>query len=121
MKTQKENSLGNITWSEMGKQNMQAKKVYFLSTKVSFIPVSIFMYNACKCILEQTPHFYYDYHLCVTRSRSGDSFINQVTMLSRATRSFSVITFRPLTSLLNNIFAGFIAHDIRGHHECKLP
>ena len=28
MKKQKENSLGNITWSEMGKQNAQAKEVY---------------------------------------------------------------------------------------------
>ena len=31
MKKQKENSLENITWSEMGKQNVQAKEVY-LST-----------------------------------------------------------------------------------------
>ena len=28
MKKQKENSLENITWSEMGKQNGQAKEVY---------------------------------------------------------------------------------------------
>ena len=28
MKKQKENSLENITWSEMGKQNVQAKEVY---------------------------------------------------------------------------------------------
>ena len=28
MKKQKENSLGNITWSEMGKQNVQTKEVY---------------------------------------------------------------------------------------------
>ena len=27
MKKQKENSLKNITWSEMGKQNIQAKQV----------------------------------------------------------------------------------------------
>ena len=27
MKKQKENSLGKITWSEMGKQNVQAKEV----------------------------------------------------------------------------------------------
>ena len=47
------------------------------------------------------------------------TFINQVTMLSRATRLVSVITFRPLTSLLNNIFAGFIARDIKAHHESK--
>ena len=26
---QKENSLGNITWSEMGKQNVQAKEVHW--------------------------------------------------------------------------------------------
>ena len=29
MKRQKANSLGNITWSELGKQNIKAKKVYF--------------------------------------------------------------------------------------------
>ena len=29
MKKQKENSLENITWSEMGKQNVQAKEVYY--------------------------------------------------------------------------------------------
>ena len=29
MKKQKENSLENITWSEMEKQNVQAKEVYF--------------------------------------------------------------------------------------------
>ena len=28
MKKQKENSLENITWSEMGQQNVQAKEVY---------------------------------------------------------------------------------------------
>ena len=28
MKKQKENSLENIMWSEMGKQNVQAKEVY---------------------------------------------------------------------------------------------
>ena len=28
MKKQNENSLENITWSEMGKQNVQAKEVY---------------------------------------------------------------------------------------------
>ena len=31
MKKQKENSLENITWSEMGKQNVQAKEVYCCS------------------------------------------------------------------------------------------
>ena len=30
MKKQKENSLEGITWSEMGKQNVQAKEVYWL-------------------------------------------------------------------------------------------
>ena len=30
MKRQKANSLENITWSELGKQNLQAKKVYCL-------------------------------------------------------------------------------------------
>ena len=29
MKKQKENSREGITWSEMGKQNVQAEKVYF--------------------------------------------------------------------------------------------
>ena len=29
MKRQKANSLGNITWSELGKQNIKAKKVDF--------------------------------------------------------------------------------------------
>ena len=32
MKNQKENSLGNITLSEMGKQNIQAKEVYWGET-----------------------------------------------------------------------------------------
>ena len=32
MKKQKENSHEGITWSEMGKQNVQAEKVYWLST-----------------------------------------------------------------------------------------
>ena len=31
MKKQKENSHEGITWSEMGKQNVQAEKVYWLS------------------------------------------------------------------------------------------
>ena len=31
MKKQKENSHEGITWSEMGKQNVQAEKVYFIS------------------------------------------------------------------------------------------
>ena len=35
MKRQKENSHENITWSEMGKQNVQAEKVY--SFKISDI------------------------------------------------------------------------------------
>ena len=30
MKKQKENSHEGITWSEMGKQNVQAEKVYYL-------------------------------------------------------------------------------------------
>ena len=29
MKRQKENSLESTTWSELGKQNIQAKKVYY--------------------------------------------------------------------------------------------
>ena len=29
MKKQKENSCEGITWSEMGKQNVQAEKVYY--------------------------------------------------------------------------------------------
>ena len=32
MKKQKENSREGITWSEMGKQNVQAEKVYYLQT-----------------------------------------------------------------------------------------
>ena len=32
MKRQKANSLENITWSELGKQNIQAKKVYLEKT-----------------------------------------------------------------------------------------
>ena len=32
MKRQKANSLKNITWSELGKQNIQAKKVYLEKT-----------------------------------------------------------------------------------------
>ena len=31
MKKQKKNSHEGITWSEMGKQNVQAEKVYYLS------------------------------------------------------------------------------------------
>ena len=37
MKKQKENSLENITWSEMGKQNVQAKEVYFLRAKLMLL------------------------------------------------------------------------------------
>ena len=33
MEKQKENSLGNITWSEMGKQNVQAKEVQWTFTQ----------------------------------------------------------------------------------------
>ena len=33
MKKQKENSHEGITWSEMGKQNVQAEKVYFFSNQ----------------------------------------------------------------------------------------
>ena len=32
MKKQKENSHEGITWSEMGKQNVQAEKVYYTKT-----------------------------------------------------------------------------------------
>ena len=32
MKRQKANSLDNIAWSELGKQNIQAKKVYWEKT-----------------------------------------------------------------------------------------
>ena len=34
MKKQKENSHEGITWSEMGKQNVQAEKVYSLNINV---------------------------------------------------------------------------------------
>ena len=34
MKKQKENSHEGITWSEMGKQNVQAEKVYYLWVNV---------------------------------------------------------------------------------------
>ena len=34
MKKQKENSHEGITWSEMGKQNVQAEKVYSLSARL---------------------------------------------------------------------------------------
>ena len=34
MKKQKENSHEGITWSEMGKQNVQAKEVYFDGSSV---------------------------------------------------------------------------------------
>ena len=30
------NFLGNITWCELGKQNIQAKKVYFSTENVNF-------------------------------------------------------------------------------------
>ena len=34
MKKQKENSHEGITWSEMGKQNVQAEKVYYIAVRV---------------------------------------------------------------------------------------
>ena len=36
---QKENSLENITWSEMGKQNVQAKEVYYAQLFKSLLTV----------------------------------------------------------------------------------
>ena len=41
MKKQKEHSREGITWSEMGKQNVQAEKVYCGPRKVSVSPYSI--------------------------------------------------------------------------------
>ena len=35
MKKQKENSHEGITWSEMGKQNVQAEKVYYLDLRIT--------------------------------------------------------------------------------------
>ena len=35
MKKQKENSHEGITWSEMGKQNVQAEKVYYETAVIS--------------------------------------------------------------------------------------
>ena len=50
MKKQKENSLENITWSEMGKQNVQAKKVY--KTACSFLETDdCVIYLERKCII----------------------------------------------------------------------
>ena len=37
MKKQKENSHEGITWSEMGKQNVQAEKVYCFVTLLGYI------------------------------------------------------------------------------------
>ena len=37
MKKQKENSHEGITWSEMGKQNVQAEKVYWTERKIAII------------------------------------------------------------------------------------
>ena len=45
MKKQKENSLENITWSEMGKQNVQAKEVYWGHCKLKLIMNA----NQVKC------------------------------------------------------------------------
>ena len=42
MKKQKENSHEGITWSEMGKQNVQAENVYWLKT------YSIHKSDSCK-------------------------------------------------------------------------
>ena len=50
MKKQKENSLGNITWPEMGKQNVQAKEVNYcenwrckrVNLSLIFITVTLF-------------------------------------------------------------------------------
>ena len=45
MKKQKENSLGNITWSEMGKQNIQAKEVH--SFRIQNFPLWRADSNSC--------------------------------------------------------------------------
>ena len=60
MKKQKENSLENIAWSEMGKQNVQAKEVYFQESNnekpwnMQSIPTAI-VENANAKILWDTP------------------------------------------------------------------
>ena len=46
MKKQKENSHEGITWSEMGKQNVQAEKVYWL-TLAGF--QCVFAFFSCVC------------------------------------------------------------------------
>ena len=38
MKKQKGNSLGNITWSEMGKQNVQGNEVNYTDLKITDDP-----------------------------------------------------------------------------------
>ena len=44
MKRQKANSLGNITWSELGKQNIKAKKIYFLKVADKSVQKLLFFY-----------------------------------------------------------------------------
>ena len=39
MKKQKENSHEGITWSEMGKQNVQAEKVYYERRSTIFLKI----------------------------------------------------------------------------------
>ena len=53
MKKQKENSHEGITWSEMGKQNAQAEKVYWMasvkSTELNVKKCLIILFTALKC------------------------------------------------------------------------
>ena len=66
MKKQKENSHEGITWSEMGKQNVQAEKVYFTGSNLNID-------KAMKRKLIQ-----------VTNSHELDQLINNTAFLSVA-------------------------------------
>ena len=66
MKIQKEHSLGNVTWSEMGKQNVQAKEVHWPNLRsfvedvrtwrniLNFLP-EIQQHNSCQGLTAEYP------------------------------------------------------------------
>ena len=57
MKKQKENSHEGITWSEMGKQNVQAEKVYYTKTIIRLRLVNIGEYSPRLRLGEYSPIF----------------------------------------------------------------
>ena len=79
MKKQKENSLGNITRSEMGKQNVQAKEVYYEEKPNCFRPnktrAASFL-NGFKNIPEKA---------CVNSFHNNYAFVNVGNLHTRKT------------------------------------